>query len=387
MQTRNNHVLAVERLTKRAGSRNVLDNVSLEVATGETVGICGPRGAGKRRLLELIAGNGRVNSGRIFFAGHDVTDLPARRRKRLGLASPLQQDPFSIRVREAVFPRTLEQRLAGALALYSADTDRAHRRELIKETLSMMSLDYVRDKRPGEMSSGERLRAAVAELLICGPKLILLDEPYKSLDAVTDRGFEALIRGISRQASVLLTDRSGRAARLCDRVIALEAGRIEAADRALRIFINYRRDDDPGFAQALFLQLENSFDRQHIFMDVEGHIRPGDEYESVLRDRVENCDVLLAVIGSRWLPAADNGGRRLDNPLDWVRVEIVSALKAGRQVIPLLIGDTDMPPEEALPEPLRAITDRQAVRIRPESFKPDVQRLVDHLRTLRTARG
>ena len=373
MQTRNNHVLAVERLTKRAGSRNVLDNVSLEVATGETVGICGPRGAGKRRLLELIAGNGRVNSGRIFFVGHDITDLPARRRKRLGLASPLQQDPFSLRVREAVLPRTLEQRLAGALALYSADTDRAHRRELIKETLSMMSLDYVRDKRPGEMSSGERLRAAVAELLIC--------------DAVTDRGFEALIKGISRQASVLLTDRSGRAARLCDRVITLEAGRIEAADHALRIFISYRRDDDPGFAQALLLQLENSFDRQHIFMDVAGHISPGDKFGSVLQERVEDCDVLLAVIGSRWLQAADSSGRRLDNPDDWVRTEIVTAMDAGRQVIPVLIGDTDMPPEEALPEPLKAITERQAVRIRPESFKPDVQRLVDYLHTLRTARG
>ena len=74
-----------------------------------------------------------------------------------------------------------------------------------------------------------------------------------------------------------------------------------------RIFLSYRRDDDPGFAQALFARLEAEFGQERLFMDVSG-IRPGDDFTEVIDRKVAACDVLLAVIGQRWLSIADSKG-------------------------------------------------------------------------------
>jgi hypothetical protein len=83
-----------------------------------------------------------------------------------------------------------------------------------------------------------------------------------------------------------------------------------------KIFLNYRRGDDAGTVDRLFDRLEQAFGRDRIFMDVEGHIRAGDDYVDVLRAQVAACDVLLAVIGPRWLAIADETARRrLDSPM------------------------------------------------------------------------
>ena len=94
-----------------------------------------------------------------------------------------------------------------------------------------------------------------------------------------------------------------------------------------KIFISYRRSDDPGFAQALYLRLEQEFGSANVFMDVEGHIKPGDDFVKVLNDWVAQCDVLLAIIGEDWIGARDeDGNRRLEKESDFVRIEIASAL-------------------------------------------------------------
>lgn len=146
-----------------------------------------------------------------------------------------------------------------------------------------------------------------------------------------------------------------------------------------KIFLNYRRGDDPGTVGRLFDRLEQAFTKEQIFMDVEGHIKAGDDYVDVLRDQVAECDVLLAVIGPRWLTISDENGRhRLDNPDDWVRIEIVSALQAGakKRVIPVLVGGAEMPRVEDLPADLVGLARKQAVRITLERFKSDALGLV-----------
>jgi hypothetical protein len=74
------------------------------------------------------------------------------------------------------------------------------------------------------------------------------------------------------------------------------------------IFISYRRSDDPGFALLIYQRLEQEFPGESLFMDVEGHIRAGDDFEAVLNAQVAQCDVLLAIIGARWIDARDEDG-------------------------------------------------------------------------------
>ncbi len=111
-----------------------------------------------------------------------------------------------------------------------------------------------------------------------------------------------------------------------------------------KIFISYRRQDDPGFTHALYMRLEQEFGDQNLFMDVEGNIKPGDDFVKVLNEQVGKCDVLLAIIGERWIGVLDEDGkRRLEKEGDFVRIEIGSALQLGKRVIPVLVNEAEMP--------------------------------------------
>ena len=146
-----------------------------------------------------------------------------------------------------------------------------------------------------------------------------------------------------------------------------------------KIFINYRRGDDPQAAGRLFDRLQDIFEPQQLFLDVD-NIAPGLDFMRVLNERVAECDVVLAVIGKGWIDARDaTGARRLDDPDDFVRIEITSALNQGKRVIPVLIGDTPMPHPEQLPEVLRPLARRNAVRLTHERFRADTQGLVKAL--------
>ena len=145
------------------------------------------------------------------------------------------------------------------------------------------------------------------------------------------------------------------------------------------IFINYRRDDDAGFTQALYSRLEQAFPSESLFMDVD-NIAPGLDFVQVLNEEVARCDVVIAVIGKNWLSAADETGeRRLDNPDDFVRIEIESALAQKKRVIPVLVNDAKMPRSTELPESLKPFARCNAVRLTHERFRADMAGLVKSL--------
>ena len=144
-----------------------------------------------------------------------------------------------------------------------------------------------------------------------------------------------------------------------------------------KIFINYRRGDDPGFTQALYQRLEEEFLAGDLFMDVEGQIKPGDDFVEVLGAQVAQCDVMLAVIGPRWAVLMDARAGSAD---DFVTIEIKAALEQDKRVIPVLVGGAGMPASEAVPEPIRALARRNAVGLRPERFKADCQGLMSALK-------
>ncbi len=143
-----------------------------------------------------------------------------------------------------------------------------------------------------------------------------------------------------------------------------------------KIFINYRRGDDPGFSQALYGRLESRFSTTQLFMDVDS-ISPGSDFVHVLDEQVAKCDVFLAVIGPGWINATNkNGARRLENPNDFVRIEIEAALKRGILVIPVLVNDAEMPTEADLVESLKPLARRNAVRLTHERFRSDCDGLI-----------
>ncbi|HEY0795340.1 MAG TPA: toll/interleukin-1 receptor domain-containing protein, partial [Acidisarcina sp.] len=145
------------------------------------------------------------------------------------------------------------------------------------------------------------------------------------------------------------------------------------------VFISYRREDSGGYAGRLFDILSARFGKENTFMDVDA-ISGGDNFVTVIEQKVGLCDVLLAVIGERWLTVTDEKGtRRLDNPGDFVSLEISKALERGVRVIPILVSKATMPRQADLPEDLRALSLREAVELRDEYFRDDANRLVDLL--------
>lgn len=144
-----------------------------------------------------------------------------------------------------------------------------------------------------------------------------------------------------------------------------------------KIFVNYRREDDPGFTQALYHHLEREFANDEVFMDVEGHIKPGDDFLAVINAQVDACEAFLAVIGPRWLELLAS---RADDPTDFVVTEIKLALQLGKRLIPVLVGGAIMPSLNNLPEPIQSLAGRQAANLRPDRFKADCQSFVADLK-------
>jgi hypothetical protein len=131
-----------------------------------------------------------------------------------------------------------------------------------------------------------------------------------------------------------------------------------------RVFISYRREDSQTFAGRIYDKLVSRFGEGNVFFDID-NIPYGVDFRQYLADAVSRCDVLLALIGEHWVSAEADGRRRLDNPDDFVRLEIESALGRRIRVIPLLLGNASMPREEQLPGPLKPLAYQNGARIDP----------------------
>jgi PQQ-like domain/TIR domain len=143
-----------------------------------------------------------------------------------------------------------------------------------------------------------------------------------------------------------------------------------------RIFMSYRREDTAYPAGWLYERLASHFGRNQVFKDIDS-IDLGDDFVEVITTAVGSCDVLLALIGDRWLGITDQDGRRrLDSSGDFVRVEIEAALARNVRVIPILVDGAQMPRADELPESLAKLPRRQALELSPHRFDSDTQRLL-----------
>jgi len=146
------------------------------------------------------------------------------------------------------------------------------------------------------------------------------------------------------------------------------------------IFINYRKDDSSWNALALYNELLKYFAREQLFKDF-NTILPGDDFVVSIQNALRKCDVLLVIIGKNWLNMTDTKGqRRLDDPDDFVRIEIATALERKIQVIPVLFDGTTMPSPTDLPADLNLLYRRQFVEIDTKRFEDDVRKLADAIK-------
>jgi hypothetical protein len=148
---------------------------------------------------------------------------------------------------------------------------------------------------------------------------------------------------------------------------------------AVKVFINYRRDDSIGMAGRLHDRLAQTFGRNNLFMDVD-NIPVGRDFADYLNSQVAACDAMLTVLGPNWLTTKDeNGQRRLDNPEDFVVIEIGVALARNIPVVPVLVDGARMPKASELPDSLKPLVRRQAVEMRHAHFGKDAEALIERM--------
>jgi hypothetical protein len=148
----------------------------------------------------------------------------------------------------------------------------------------------------------------------------------------------------------------------------------------VRVFLSYRRGDVGGHAGRLHDALVRHLGSKNVFQDVDS-IPLGQDFTQVINRQLDDCDAVLAVIGPGWLTAStDAGTRRLQQPDDYVRLELASALRRGIPVVPVLVGGAGLPPSDELPPELSELARRQSVTLRDESWHAEVNDLARSLR-------
>ena len=220
--------LAAERVVKRFGAVVALDAVSLEVGRGECLGVIGESGSGKTTLLRCFNRLVEPDAGRILVGGADAATLdPIALRRRTGY---VPQDGgllphWGVRRNVALVPWLRGSAAADAAA---------------ERALRLVGLEPERfgDRRPRELSGGQRQRVAVARALAAGPEVVLLDEPFGALDAITRADLQTVFLGIRRElglTAVLVTHDLAEAFLLGDRIAVLRAGRVEQVGTAAEL--------------------------------------------------------------------------------------------------------------------------------------------------------
>jgi lipopolysaccharide export system ATP-binding protein len=219
-------------LAKSYKSRQVVQNLSLEVHNGEVVGLLGPNGAGKTTAFYMIVGLVPCDAGRIQLDERDLTFLAVHKRAQLGLGYlPQEASIFrKLSVEDNVFA-ILESR---------KDLEQAAREQRLEELLEELRIGHVRKSLGMSLSGGERRRVEIARALAAEPRFMLLDEPFAGVDPLSVLDIQRIIRELtSRDIGVLITDHNVRETLgVCSRAYIVNQGTVIAAGSAEEILAN-----------------------------------------------------------------------------------------------------------------------------------------------------
>jgi len=209
-------VVVVQHLTKRYGRRLAVDDVSFEASAGEVLGLLGPNGSGKTTILRILTGYLQASSGRASIAGFDVVAQDLEARGRIGYVPEDVPLYASMRVGEFL---TFMGRLKGL------DTRRLHHE--VDASCTRLALDPVRRLAIGKLSRGYRQRVMIAQALLNGPEVLILDEPTNGLDPRQIIEVRELIRSLAARHTILVTSHIlSEIERVATRVAILLNGRL-----------------------------------------------------------------------------------------------------------------------------------------------------------------
>ena len=225
--------IEIRNISKRFGNFVALDNINLDIPTGELVALLGPSGCGKTTLLRIIAGMETPDGGDILFSGAEATHLHARERN-VGFVfqhyalfrhmTVFENVAFGMRVK----PR-------------KERPSEAEIRCRVMELLGLVQLDWLADRYPSQLSGGQRQRIALARALAVEPKVLLLDEPFGALDTKVRKELRRWLRRLHDDmhiSSVFVTHDQEEALEVADRVVVMNHGRIEQIGSPDEVYSN-----------------------------------------------------------------------------------------------------------------------------------------------------
>jgi sulfate transport system ATP-binding protein len=267
--------IAIRNVSKEFGSFKALNDVSLDIESGELVALLGPSGCGKTTLLRIIAGLETADQGNILFSGEDTTDVHVRERN-VGfvfqhyalfrhmsvfdnVAFGLRMKPRAVRPSESVI------------------------QQKVHELLGLVQLDWLADRYPAQLSGGQRQRIALARALAVEPKVLLLDEPFGALDAKVRKELRRWLRRLHDDlhvTSIFVTHDQEEALEVADRVVLMNAGRVEQIGSPQQVW------DHPAspFVYGFLGDVNLFHGRAH-----EGEMRIGEDRHGVRLDSPEHA--------------------------------------------------------------------------------------------------
>ena len=210
--------LNIDAITVELGGNTILDNLSLQVREGEFVSIVGSSGCGKSTLLKTIAGINSIKNGLVEIDGKVINDVPAYKRKAVIVFQDMR-----------LFPNmTVSENVAYPLKVRGID--KKTRLSKAAEILNDVQLEGYGKRRTNELSGGQQQRVALARAIAAEPELLLLDEPFSSLDEDLREDMRRLIKSLHNRfnmTTIMVTHDISEAVEMSDRVVKLTGGKME----------------------------------------------------------------------------------------------------------------------------------------------------------------
>lgn len=213
-----------------------INNLNLNIEYGEMLGIMGNTGCGKSTLVQLIAGLIKPDNGQIIIDGDNITNKKfdkAILRKKLGIVFQFPE--------MQLFEQTVQKDIYFGLKKFRLSDEEKYKRA--KDILTLLNLDFdkIKDKSPLALSGGEKRKIAVAGILVCNPKYLILDEPIAGLDSDSRENFMKLLVKLKKTGItiIIISHNADYIAEYCDRVIVMDNGQIVLNDTPDNIFNNY----------------------------------------------------------------------------------------------------------------------------------------------------
>lgn len=213
-----------------------INNLNLNIEYGEMLGIMGNTGCGKSTLVQLIAGLIKPDNGQIIIDGDNITNKKfdkAILRKKLGIVFQFPE--------MQLFEQTVQKDIYFGLKKFRLSDEEKYKRA--KDILALLNLDFdkIKDKSPLALSGGEKRKIAVAGILVCNPKYLILDEPIAGLDSDSRENFMKLLVKLKETGItiIIISHNADYIAEYCDRVIVMDNGQIVLNDSPDNIFNNF----------------------------------------------------------------------------------------------------------------------------------------------------